>query len=96
MCDRQTAGGGFDSNCDLIFLLCYKPVRLPNREISDRWSNRPKMCFSKIFLIHVDDMSVDMLCSDFRDFMAKSVGAVSKNVFLKISLKVALYGTDSC
>ena len=31
--------------------------------------------------IHVDDMSVDILCSDFRDFMAKFVGAVSKNVF---------------
>ena len=54
------------------------------------------MCFSKIFLSHVDDMSVDILCSDFRDFRAKSVGAVSKNVFLKIGLKVALYGTDSC
>ena len=41
------------------------------------------MGFSIIFLIHVDDMSVDMLCSDFRDFRAKSVGAVSKNVFFK-------------
>ena len=33
--------------------------------------------------IHVDDMSVDILCSDLRDFRAKSVGAVSKNVFCK-------------
>ena len=31
--------------------------------------------------IHVDDMSVDILCSDLRDFMAKYVGSVSKNVF---------------
>ena len=31
--------------------------------------------------IHVDDMSVDILCTDLRDFRAKSVGAVSKNVF---------------
>ena len=83
-----------------IQTIYYIPVRLPNREISDRRSlistNRAKICFSKIFLIHVDDMSVDILCSDFRDFRAKSVGAVSKNVFLKIGLKVALYGTDSC
>ena len=33
--------------------------------------------------IHVDDMSVDILCSDLRDFRAKIVGAVSKNVFCK-------------
>ena len=26
----------------------------------------------------VDDMSVDILCSDLHDFRAKSVGAVSK------------------
>ena len=31
--------------------------------------------------IHVDGMSVDILCSDLRDFRAKTVGAVSKNVF---------------
>ena len=31
--------------------------------------------------IHVDEMSVDILCSDLRDFRAKIVGAVSKNVF---------------
>ena len=30
---------------------------------------------------HVDGMSVDILCSDLRDFRAKTVGAVSKNVF---------------
>ena len=46
--------------------------------------------------IHVDDMTLDILCTALRDFRAKSVGAVSKNVFLKIGLKVALYGTDSC
>ena len=46
--------------------------------------------------IHVDDMSVDILCTDWHDFRAKSVGAVSKNVFEKISLMVALYGTDPC
>ena len=44
--------------------------------------------------IHVDEMSVDILCSDLRDFRAKIVGAVSKNLFKKIGLKVALYGTD--
>ena len=33
--------------------------------------------------IHVDDMSVDILCSDLRDFRGKSVGVVSKNVFCK-------------
>ena len=31
--------------------------------------------------IHVDEMSVDILCSDLRDFRVKSVGVVSKNVF---------------
>ena len=31
--------------------------------------------------IHVDDMSVEILCTDLRDFRAKSVGVVSKNVF---------------
>ena len=46
--------------------------------------------------IHVDGMSVDILCTDLRDFRAKSVGAVSKNVFEKIGLMVALYGTDPC
>ena len=44
--------------------------------------------------IHVDGMSVDILCTDLRDFRAKSVGAVSKNVFEKIGLMVALYGRD--
>ena len=33
--------------------------------------------------IHVDEMSVDILCTDLCDFRAKSVGAVSKNVFEK-------------
>ena len=31
--------------------------------------------------IHVDGMSVDILCSNLRDFRAKTVGAVAKNVF---------------
>ena len=31
--------------------------------------------------VHVDEKSVDILCSDLCDFRAKSVGAVSKNVF---------------
>ena len=46
--------------------------------------------------IHVDDMSVDILCTDLRDFWAKYVGAVSKNVFekKKMGLMVVLYGTD--
>ena len=46
--------------------------------------------------IHVDDMSVEQVCTDLRDFRAKFVGAVSKNVFEKIGLMVALYGTDPC
>ena len=46
--------------------------------------------------IHVDDMTLDILCTALRDFRAKSVGAVSKNVFEKIGLKVALNGTDPC
>ena len=46
--------------------------------------------------IHVDDMTLDILCNDSRDFRAKSVGAVSKNVLEQIGLKVALYGTDPC
>ena len=33
--------------------------------------------------IHVEEMSVDILCTDLRDFRAKIVGAVSKNVFCK-------------
>ena len=33
--------------------------------------------------IHVDDMSVDLLCTVLCDFRAKIVGAVSKNVFFK-------------
>ena len=31
--------------------------------------------------IHVDEMTLEILCTDLRDFRAKSVGAVSKNVF---------------
>ena len=46
--------------------------------------------------LHLDEMSVDILCTDLRDFRPKCVGAVSKNVFEKIGLKVALYGTDPC
>ena len=46
--------------------------------------------------VHVDEMSVDILCTDLCDFRAKSVGAVSKNVFKNFGLKVALYGTDPC
>ena len=41
-------------------------------------------------------MSVDILCTDLCDFRAKSVGAVPKNMFYKIGLKVALNGTDPC
>ena len=33
--------------------------------------------------IHVDDMTLEILCTDLRDFRTKSVGAVSKNVFYK-------------
>ena len=33
--------------------------------------------------IHVDDMTLEILCTALRDFRAKSVGAVSKNVFCK-------------
>ena len=33
--------------------------------------------------IHVDDMTLEILCSALRDCRAKSVGAVSKNVFRK-------------
>ena len=33
--------------------------------------------------IHVDDMTLEILCTDLCDFRAKSVGAVSKNVFYK-------------
>ena len=33
--------------------------------------------------IHVDDMTLEILCTDLCDFRAKSVGAVSKNVFNK-------------
>ena len=33
--------------------------------------------------IRVDDMSVEQVCTGFRDFRAKCVGAVSKNVFCK-------------
>ena len=58
------------------------PVRLPNQEIHNYTKN---VFFVDILCsdlqIHVDDMSVDILCSDLCDFRAKSVGAVSKNVF---------------
>ena len=33
--------------------------------------------------IHVDDMTLEMLCTALRDFRAKSVGAVTINVFFK-------------
>ena len=33
--------------------------------------------------IHVDDMTVEIVCNDLRDFRANSVGAVSKNMFDK-------------
>ena len=33
--------------------------------------------------IHVDGMSVDILCTDLCDFRANILGAVSKNVFCK-------------
>ena len=33
--------------------------------------------------IHVDDMTLEILCNDVSDFRAKSVGAVLKNVFCK-------------
>ena len=33
--------------------------------------------------IHVDDMTLEILCTALCDFRAKSVGAVSKNVFCK-------------
>ena len=33
--------------------------------------------------MHVDDMSVDILCTDLHDFRAKILGAVSKYVFCK-------------
>ena len=33
--------------------------------------------------IHVDDMTLEILCTALRDFRAKSVGAVSKNVSCK-------------
>ena len=35
--------------------------------------------------IHVDDMTLEIVCTDLRDFRAKCVGAVSKNVFLQKS-----------
>ena len=31
--------------------------------------------------IHVDDMTLEILCTALHDFGAKSVGAVSQNVF---------------
>ena len=31
--------------------------------------------------VHVDDMTLEILCTNLLDFRAKSVGAVSKNVF---------------
>ena len=33
--------------------------------------------------MHVDDMSLDILCTDLCDFRAKFVRVVSKNVFCK-------------
>ena len=45
--------------------------------------------------IHVDDMTLEILCTALRDFRAKSVGAVSKMCFAKISPMVALDGTDA-
>ena len=33
--------------------------------------------------IHVDDMTLEILCNDLCDFRAKSVGAALKNVFCK-------------
>ena len=34
-------------------------------------------------MIHVDDMTLEILCADLRDYRANSAGAVSKNVFCK-------------
>ena len=36
-------------------------------------------------LMHVDDMTVDILCTDLRDFRVESVRALSINVFCKES-----------
>ena len=33
--------------------------------------------------IHVDDMTLDILCTNVQDFMAEAVGTVCKNVFRK-------------
>ena len=33
--------------------------------------------------INVDDMTLEVLCTDLRHFRAKYVGAVSKNMFCK-------------
>ena len=33
--------------------------------------------------IHVDDMTLEIVCTNVYDFRAKSVEAVSKNVFYK-------------
>ena len=41
--------------------------------------------------IHVDDMSVEQVCTNLRDFRSSV-----QNVFEKIGLMVALYGTDPC
>ena len=41
--------------------------------------------------IHVDEMSVYILCTDLRDFSAKSVGAVSKNLFCKNTFSLKVY-----
>ena len=46
--------------------------------------------------IHVDDMTVEILCTDLHDLRATSLRAMSKNVFEKIGLMVAQYGTDPC
>ena len=40
--------------------------------------------------IHVDDMSVEQVCTDLCDFTAKSVGVMSRMGFARIGLMVAL------
>ena len=46
--------------------------------------------------MQVDDMTVEILFTALHNFRAKSVETVSKNVFEKITLMVALKGTDPC
>ena len=45
--------------------------------------------------IHVDDMTLEILCTALRDFRARSVEAVFKMCLAKIGLMVALDGTDA-